>query len=72
VENSDSYLAANPDFVVITFEDGNGFTLPSQGACVGIRKSDDELLSQVNAALASVDQDTRDEMWDTAVANQPQ
>ena len=72
VENSSGYLAANPDFKVITFEDGNGFELPSKGACVGIRKTDDELLAQVNAVLATVDQATRDEMWDTAVANQPQ
>lgn len=71
VENSDSYLAANPNFVVITFADGNGFVLPSQGACVGLRKSDTDLLDQVNAALATVDQATRDEMWETAVANQP-
>ena len=72
VENSSGYLAANPDFKVITFEDGNGFELPSKGACVGIRKTDDELLAQVNAVLATVDQAARDEMWDTAVANQPQ
>lgn len=72
VENSSGYLAANPDFKVITFEEGNGFELPSKGACVGIRKSDDALLEQVNEVLATVDQATRDEMWDTAVANQPQ
>lgn len=71
VENSDAYLASNPDFVVITFEDGNGFELPSQGACVGLRKSDNDLLELVNAALATVDQATRDEMWKTAVAGQP-
>ena len=72
VENSSGYLAANPDFKVITFEEGNGFELPSKGACVGIRKSDDALLEQINEVLATVDQATRDEMWDTAVANQPQ
>lgn len=72
VENSAGYLAANPDFKVITFEEGSGFELPSKGACVGIRKSDDTLLQQVNEVLATVDQATRDKMWDTAVANQPQ
>lgn len=72
VENSSGYLAANPNFKVITFDEGNGFELPSKGACVGIRKSDDALLEQVNEVLATVDQSTRDTMWDTAVANQPQ
>ena len=72
VENSAGYLAANPNFKVITFDEGNGFELPSKGACVGIRKSDDALLEQVNEVLATVDQSTRETMWDTAVANQPQ
>lgn len=72
VENSAGYLAANPNFKVITFDEGSGFELPSKGACVGIRKSDDALLEQVNEVLATVDQSTRDTMWDTAVANQPQ
>ena len=72
VENSSGYLAVNPNFKVITFDEGNGFELPSKGACVGIRKSDDELLAQVNEALATVDSTAREEMWNTAVANQPQ
>lgn len=71
MENAGGYIAANPDFVAISFEEGNGFELPAKGACVGIRKSDDYLLSLVNEALASVDQAGRDEMWNTAVENQP-
>ena len=70
-ENSAGYLASNPNFKVIVFEEGKGFTLPAQGACVGIRKSDDALLALVNEALATVDQEARDVMWETAVANQP-
>lgn len=72
VENSEGYLAANPNFKVITFDEGNGFELESKGACVGLRKSDTDLLDQMNAALNELDQPTRDEMWATAVANQPQ
>lgn len=71
VENSESYLAANANFKVITFADGSGFTLGFTGACVGLRKDDTKLLTAVNAALATVDQTTRDDMWATAVANQP-
>ncbi len=71
VENSPAYLQANPDFVVIRFEQGNGFDLGFVGACVGLRLSDTELLDDVNAALATIDQPTRDELWEIAVANQP-
>lgn len=71
VENSAGYMAANPSFRLIRFADGEGFDLPTNGSCVGIRKSDTALLELVDAAVLSVDQATRDTMWDTAVANQP-
>ncbi len=71
MENTASYIESNPDFVAISFEDGKGFDLGFVGACVGLRLSDAELLEAVNAALATIDQPTRDAMWDTAVANQP-
>ena len=71
VENSAGYLAANPNFRLIRFTEGNGFELPAQGACVGLRKSDTDLLTLVNEAIDGVDEDTRTTMWETAVANQP-
>ena len=70
-ENSAGYLAVNPNFKVIVFGEGDGFELPAQGACVGIRKSDDALLELVNEALATVPQEERDVMWNTAVEQQP-
>lgn len=71
VENADSYLASNPDFQVISFAEGDGFDLGFVGACVGLRKEDADLLEAVNAALAALDQDTRDALWATAVEKQP-
>ena len=71
-ESAPGYLASNPDFRLISFEDGNGFTLPAKGSCVGLRKSDTDLMDQINDVLATIDNDTRLAMWDTAVANQPQ
>lgn len=71
LENADGYLASNDSFRVVTFDEANGFTLESKGACVGIRKSDTDLLEQVDAALADLDQAARDEMWNAAVAGQP-
>ena len=70
-ESAPGYLASNPDFRLITFSEGNGFTLPAKGSCVGLRKSDTELLAQINEILATIDSDARTEMWNTAVANQP-
>ena len=72
VENVAGYLASNPDFHLITFSEGSGFTLPAKGSCVGLRKSDTALLEQINEILGTLDNATRDEMWQTAVDNQPQ
>lgn len=71
VENSGAYLKANPSFSLIRFAEGDGFDLGFVGACVGIRKTDDELLARVNDALAQIDDNLRTQLWDTAVANQP-
>ena len=71
MESVPVYLAANPDFVAISFEEGQGFELGFTGSCVGLRKSEDALLGLVNEALATVNQETRDAMWDTAVNTQP-
>ena len=71
VENTGAYLESNPTFVLIRFADGDGFDLGFAGACVGIRKTDDDLLANVNEALAKIDDATRTALWDTAVENQP-
>lgn len=71
LENTGSYLASNPDFVVISFDGDNGFDLGFAGSCVGLRKTDTDLLSEVNAALALIDDASRDLLWNTAVENQP-
>ena len=71
LENAPGYLAANPDFVVISFPEGEGLDPGFKGACVGLRKSDDALLSLADAVLATIDQEQRDELWDTALNNQP-
>ena len=71
VENSGAYLEGNPNFRLIRFAEGDGFNLGFVGACVGLRYSDTELLEQVNSALAGINQTTRDQLWENAVANQP-
>jgi ABC-type amino acid transport substrate-binding protein len=71
LENAPGYLAANPDFVVISFPEGEGLDPGFKGACVGLRKSDEALLSLADAVLATIDQEQRDELWETALTNQP-
>ena len=71
LENAPGYLAANPNFVVISFPEGEGLDPGFKGACVGLRKSDDALLGLADAVLATIDQEQRDELWDTALTNQP-
>ena len=71
LENAPGYLAANPDFVVISFPEGEGLDPGFKGACVGLRKSDDALLGLADAVLATIDQEQRDELWETALTNQP-
>ena len=71
-EAAPGYLASNPDFRLVSFTEGNGFEMPSKGSCVGLRKSDTDLMEQINAVLATIDDETRLSMWDTAVATQPQ
>ena len=71
LENAPGYLELNPDYNIIVFEDGDGFDLGFNGSCVGLRKSDDELLSQVNESLALYTEDELTELWNWAVENQP-
>ncbi len=71
VENAPAYMAANPNFRLITFAEGDGFVLPAKGSCVGLRYDDEALLRLVNEALAGVDQARRDEMWNTAAEKAP-
>ena len=66
VENAPAYMAANPGFRLITFAEEDGFELPAKGSCVGLRYDDTDLLTLVNEALATVDQEARDVMWETA------
>ena len=71
MESTPVYLASNPNFVAISFEEGQGFELGFNGSCIGIRMGEDALVALANEALATIDQPTRDAMWDTAVNSQP-
>ena len=71
LENFPGYRASNPNFVAVSFPEGEGLDPGFRGACVGLRKSDTDLLAMADAALATIDQAQRDQLWDTALNNQP-
>lgn len=71
LENAEAYLATDENFRLVTFEEGYGFELGFTGSCVGLRKSDTELLELINEAIATISEEQRDEIWETALANQP-
>ncbi len=71
VPSGQGYMDSNPDLVMITFPQGEGFELGYTGSCVGLRKEDTDLLELVNDALATISDDERNELMDEAVANQP-
>ena len=71
LENAPGYLALNPNYVIIEFAEGDGFDLGFTGSCVGLRKSDDELLQNVNASLADYTEEDFTQLWAWAVENQP-
>ncbi len=70
-DTGESYLTAYPQFSIVYFEEGKGFEIGFQGACVGMRLTDTDLVEQVNAALDTIDIETRQELLDTAKANMP-
>lgn len=70
-ESAGAHVERNPSFRVIRFSPENGFTLGFRGSCVGLRKSDNDLLTAVNAALATISDEERDRIWQTAFENQP-
>lgn len=71
-DTADAYLGSSSDFAIVYFEKGQGFDIGFTGACVGIRKSDTELVERINAALATIPVETRKQLMSDAKNNMPQ
>ena len=67
-------LESYPDFVVVKFDDGKGFTgdYASNNDNAAIAKGQDDVLKKINDAIAAVAKDKRDEMWTACNERQPQ
>lgn len=68
LDSAQAYLKTYPNLVVIDFPDDDGFVLDFSGICVGVRKADTELLSEVNEALSNIPAETRQQLMDEATA----
>ena len=67
-----SATSANPDLTYLTFAEGQGFTVDPESAeiAVGIKQGS-ELKEQINAILAGISDEARNEIMIAAVAAQP-
>lgn len=68
-----SAATANPDLAYVEFADGKGFTTSPDDTAVaiGIAKGQDDLKSKMNAILATLTTEQRDQLMVDALKNQP-
>lgn len=63
---------ANPDLSYVEFQQGNGFNYDNNdvSVAVGLEK-DSDLTDKINGVLGTISEDERQQIMDTAIANQP-
>lgn len=66
-----SACASNPELTYISFEEGFVASEEDTSIAVALRQEDTELCAQINEILSGIDTDTRNELMDNAVLNQP-
>ena len=68
-----SAIASNPNLTYISFEEGKGFEASPEdvAVAVGLKQEDDELREQINAILAEISKEQRQQLMDQAIENQP-
>jgi putative lysine transport system permease protein len=67
-----STTAGNPDLAFVSFPDGDGFDVQEADTAIAIGlKKGSALLPEVNQALESIPQDTREQLMEQAVKDQP-
>ncbi|MBP3893234.1 MAG: transporter substrate-binding domain-containing protein [Atopobiaceae bacterium] len=71
VGNIASMTEAHPELVGIIFDEGKGFS-EEVPVNIGISKGQDEIVTQMNDILATIDEAKRQEIWAAAVERQPE
>ena len=63
---------SNPGLTFVEFAEGDGFEASPEDVAISVAmKKGTDMMADVNKALAELSKETRQEMMDTAVANQP-
>ena len=63
---------SNPGLTFVEFTEGEGYEASPEDVAIAVAmKKGSETLDDVNKALAEISKETRQEMMDAAVANQP-
>ena len=63
---------SNPDLTFVEFSEGNGFEASPEDVAIAVAmKKGNTLLPDVNKALSGLSRDKRQELMDSAIANQP-
>lgn len=68
-----SAMAANSGLAFVEFAEGNGFETSKEDVAisVAVKKGSEDLVNSINEALAKISQETREDMMNAAVDNQP-
>ena len=69
-----SITSTNPDLAIVQFADGQGFSTSFEETTVSValRKEDTDLLADINAILADIDEATRSQWMADAIARKPE
>ena len=63
---------SNPDLTFVEFSEGKGFEASPEDVAIAVAmKKGNTLLPDVNKALSGLSRDKRQELMDSAIANQP-
>ena len=63
-------VTSNPNLAIVRFEDGKGFEADTT-VSIAVKKGNTELLNAIQAALDTIDTDTRNQWMTDAVSRQP-
>ena len=63
---------SNPDLSFVEFAEGKGFEASPEDVAIAVAmKKGSTVLADVNAALSNISKEQRQELMDSAIANQP-
>lgn len=68
LDSARTYERVYPNFMMVRFPEGEGIKFDFKGICAGVRKTDTELLSEINEALKNIPKRDRQRIMDQSVS----